>query len=296
MVAGRSLAMTPSFRRLRHVLRHPMLILGAYALRTLAAVGLSWNWAKLLGNANVMAYPKMDSELFAPGAAILLRTIAEQERSISKLAGIDLLLVIGLAIAGCVVTAFAFSAFAENQSSTESIRIRKSLPMAPKMLGISAIYWLSLVAVFLFAKLLYLTILTIIYPIVGERGTDIVILLLAFVVVAAGFIAFVVSDMARAVAVVSRRGPLAAVAYSISCLRRRWGKCLVAAACWTAPCLAGPPILEYILASAGLHGTSKTTTLFLMHQLVALMLCTLHLCWWSKAIDLAYPQLHQTRF
>jgi hypothetical protein len=278
--------MIRSCYHLRHVMSRPVLVLIVVALRLAAGVGLSWNWAKILGNASIMATPRKDLELFAPGAATFLRTVAEQEQAISRLATRDLPFVIGLAIIGCAVTAFAFDILSERQDLSISLRIRKSLHAVPKMLGISVVCWLILVAVFLFAKLLYLLIPLVIYPIAGERGADVAILLLAIVVLVASFVVFIASDLARAIAVVSNRGTLNAVAHSIVCLRQAWGKCLVGATCWTLPALAGPPIVEYFLSSTGPQGTYKTMTLILAHQLMVLTLCVLHLCWWSKAIEL----------
>ncbi len=278
--------MTASFYRLRHVSRHPTLIVVAYAVRLAAAFGLSWNWAKILGDGGVMAWPRKDSELFAPGAALLLRTIAEQEQSISRLAGFDLILVIGIAIVGCVLAAFAFDVLSTDRDASKSTPVCAPFRAVPAMLGISMSYWLSLIGVFVFAKLMYLLVPAIIYPIVGERGSDIAILLLAVIVAATSFFLFVVGDLARAIAVVYNRRPLDAVVLSIRCLRQQWAKCLLGAAYWAVPALSGPPIVEYYLASARVQWTHRTITLLLVHQLTALALCVLHLCWWSEAIEL----------
>ena len=278
--------MTPPFFRLRQVLRHPALIFGVYILRLLAAIGLSWNWAKILGTASVMAYPQKDAELFAPGAAILLRTIAEQEQAISRQVSCDLLFVIGLAVAGSAVSTVALCALTESQDPSESIRIRNALRMMPKTLAISVVYWLSLTALFFFAKTLYLLIPATVYPMLGERGSDIAIVLLAIVVLIVTFVAFVASDLARAIAVRSKRGSLDAIAHSISCLKRRLGKCLMGAVLWTAPAVLAPAIVECAFSSIGLQGSTRTMTLLLAHQLIILALCVFHLCWWSKAIEL----------
>ena len=286
MAAGCGYAMTPALCLLRQVLRHPALILGVYILRLLAAIGLTWNWAKMLGTDSVMAYPQKDSELFAPGAALLLRTIAEQEQAISRRLGCDLLLVIGLAVAGSAFSTVALCALTERQGSSEPIQIRNSLRMMPTTLAISVVYWLSLTAVFFFAKTLYLLIPATVYPMLGERGSDIAIVLLAIVVLVATFIAFVASDLARAIAVQSNRGTLDAIAHSINCLKGRLGKCLMGAAFWTAPAVVAPAIVEYTLASIGLHGATRTMALLLAHQLTILALCVFHLCWWSNAIEL----------
>lgn len=271
-----------------------MLILLLFTVRSIAAFGLSWSWAKTLAPASVMAYPKGDRELFEPGAAALIRIVAEQRHEISHLVCVDVCLGLAMMVVGAVLTTLVLTALASSPKSAWTLRARAALRATPSIIGITVAYWLFLAVVLYLARLVVRLIPAAIYPIAGEKGSDVAFLVLAAAIVGVAYVALVAVDLARAATVSVGLNLTESLSAAAACLKTQPRVCLVYAAGWIAPALVGPAILEFLLSHAHSMARGQLLLSTLIHQTAIGILCTLHLWWWLKAIDLVQVPKKQT--
>ncbi len=67
------------WREFKGVIRTRLLLVFlAYTFRSLTALALAWPLAQRLAPSNVMALPRADRELFAPGASVIVGVLTEQ--------------------------------------------------------------------------------------------------------------------------------------------------------------------------------------------------------------------------
>jgi len=126
----------------------------------------------------------------------------------------------------------------------------------------------------------------LVYAVGGEKGADVALLVLASMMLLAGFMVLVVSDLARAAAAKAELEFVDALLAAVECLKTQPRRCLLSAVGWIAPMIAGPPIVELCLSSIHSNARGQLLVLLIAHQVTILASCVLHLCWWSTAIDL----------
>ncbi len=267
-------------------IRRPRLVICAYALRLVVAVGMGLGWAKLLAPDWIMAQRRRDLELFAPGAAALLRVLAEQRSRSMQIVHHDALMAIGLVALGSIVTAIFFAALAGNAPTRWAEWQRRILRIAPRFIAIAIGCWLTTGCIVATANIAMFMIPTFVYPVVGELGTDLALcLLLAFMSIAI-VLTFIASDLTRALVVTKASSILDSTVHALACLNQCRVRCAAAAAVFVAPAIAGPPLLELCLPSAQSLGLVGLAAAALVRQVTIVALCALHIGWWLWALNL----------
>lgn len=282
--------MIPLLRCFYRAPRRSTLILFVFAFRSAIAIGISGSWARVLAPENVLALPKGDRELFAPGAAVLLRILFEQEHKLIRYVHIDLMLCVGLIVIGSAISATVLSGLVDFKETRGRNWILRSIRITPSIVVITISCWLFWAALLYFLRFMYPVIPALVYPIAGEKGSDFALVFFFALALFAGVLAVVVGALARAVAVKAELGPLKSLSFALCRLRAQFGKCVTGAAGWIALTIAGPATVEYCLPSADSLAPTQFIVTVLAHQVTVLGLCALHLCWWSFTLDLVQRQ------
>ena len=268
------------------VIRRPSLIGVAFLLRSVVSLELAWSGSRLLAPGWVMAQGGGDRELWAPGAGILLRVIAEQERGFVRLLRVDALIGLGLIVLGGLAAAIVLCGLVDEPKARPSRWVGHGIRRSPQIILITAASWLLMATTLVFAKLAAPVIPTFVYPIIGEIGADCALLLLSSVTLFTIFLTVIVSDLARGLATREDFGLLAALAGAIQCLSNERTRCIAGAAAFTLPAICAPPVLEWLLPSTTSASAFDLVVRVLVHQLMIVGLCILHLGWWKRALNL----------
>ncbi len=268
------------------VMRRPRLIVITFVLRSVVAIGLARSCSTLLAPEWVMAQRGGVRELWAPGAAILLRVMAERAQSLARLARTDALIGLALIVVGGVASAIVLCGLAEDPRARFSIWLRRGLRRSPRIVAIAVSGWLFSAVVLMVAKLAAPVIPTSVYPVAGELGADCALGLLILATLFAVFLAIVASDLARALVAREDLGFFAAMACALQCLIEARARCIVGAGAFILPAIFVAPLLELCLPSASSSGLLGLAIRVLAHQVAILSLCALHLGWWTRALNL----------
>jgi hypothetical protein len=265
--------------------RRPKLVIGAYALRLVVALGMGLGWAKLLAPDWIMAQKKGDLELFAPGAAALLRVLAEQRSRSVQIVRHDALIAISLVALGSILTAIFFDALAGNAPARWVQWQRRILRLAPRFIAIAIGCWLATGTIVATANIAMFMIPTFVYPVVGELGADLALCLLFAITSLAVALTFIVSDLTRALVIAEAGSVFNSTGRALTCLKQWRAKCAAAAAVFVAPAIAGPPLLEWCLPSVRSLGLVGLVAAALARQVTIVALCALHIGWWIWALN-----------
>jgi hypothetical protein len=268
------------------VIRRPSLVGVAFLLRSVVSLELAWSGSRLLAPSWVMAQRTGDRELWAPGATILLRVIAEQEQGFVRLLRVDALIGLGLIVLGGIAAAIVLCGLVDEPKARPSHWIGRGIRRSPQIVLITVAGWLLMATALVVAKLAAPVIPTFVYPTIGEIGADCALLLLSIVTLFTVFLTVIVSDLARALATREDFGLLAAFAGATQCLSNERTRCIAGAAAFTLPAICAPLVLEWWLPSTTSASAFGLVVRVLVHQLMILGLCILHLGWWQRALSL----------
>ena len=262
------------------------LVLLAYVLRGATALGLTWPLAKALAPPNVMALPRMDRELFSPGARVLLQTLAEQ--GFPRLPWLRWGWALGgvLLVIGAIGAAVLLSALA-NRAGAKPFAWRRAATRAlPTIVAISTFGWLTIVAVVWVARTTLPIVPAFIYPLLGEKGADAALVVVALGVAFVALLTFIITDLARAAAIAFEAGARTSLSIGMEVFGSHSGKCLAGAAAYLAAAVILPLGIEALLPKTSVSTSAILVAVTVIHQLTTFTLCALHLCWWSLALKI----------
>ena len=260
------------------------LVFLAYALRSVVALTLAWPLAHRLAPVNILALPRGDRELFAPGSRALIQTLAEQAPRLMKWWHWGWLWGSAVVFAGGVSAAFLLHALAQPPGTEVTVWLRKFRNALPAVLAVTIIQWLAFLGLITLGKTALPIVPAFVYPLFGEKGADAALLVLALAVAALAFLVFVIADLARAAAVAWPDGMQASLGLALQSFASRPQLCVaVAMGYFTASCVL-PVGAEWLLPKTLTASSLGLATTVLIHQLVVAALCALHLFWWHTTL------------
>lgn len=261
----------------REALSRPGLIGLVFVVRSSLAIAAAALWLGAFSPGWIMGLPQRDESLFEPGLATLLRLLSENGTEWSHLARVTLGGAAGALVVGAVLVTFVLHALAHRSKSWRALRA--TFASLPLQVLITACYAVCvLLAVFVTQRLSHV-LPALVYPLLGEKGADAMLLTLALVLVATLVGIRITCDLARIAAIQSNRGALLAVATALGSLRDRWRFWVGAYSCLTLPTLLLPILIEWWLPT---FGKSPRFGFWpaLVHQLTIVALSAFQLSWW----------------
>jgi hypothetical protein len=262
------------------------LVLFAYVLRGATALGLAWPVAKALAPRNVMALPRMDRELYAPGARVLLQTLTEQ--GFPRFPWLRWGWGLGsvLLFIGAIGAAVLLSALAKPAGAKPFAWWRAATRALPTITAISTFGSLTIIAVAWVARTALPIIPAFIYPLLGEKGADAALVAVAFGVAFVALLTFTITDLARAAAIAFETGARTSLSVGIEVFGNHSGKCLAGAAGYLVASFILPLGIEALLPKTSVSNSEMLVAVAVIHQLTVFILCALHLCWWSLSLKI----------
>jgi len=258
----------------------------AYSIRSVFSLALAACLAPRLAPVNVMALPRMDRELFAPGGRVLVQVLVEQ--SIRLLPWLRFGWTVGLiAVAvGALASAGIITALALPPSTSRSVWLRRAAQGLPTQLGIVLTGWIGFLAILSLSQWAYGIIPALVYRLLGEKGADIAIVIGVLVLAFSGVLGFALADLARAHNAQLQTGVRDSFAAAMSCLALRFRACMAGAFGYALLALFLPVLVERGLPQVSTLSPGKLVLTVFVHQGAVLGLCALHLGWWAMAIKL----------
>ena len=182
-------------------LRHPLLIGFLYTYRIAIAYMVTQPLVGTLTPPWIMAQPQHDRSLVAAGSEILFRLLIERHDALLNSLRSSACMLIVAQVGEIIVSSYVMQELFSKGASNRCRHQRTVLWQFGRQLFVVLGYWIAVVAAGYLMTLLLSLLPTLVFPWVGERGTDIVILgILLLVMVAAGALR-VLCDVLRALAI-----------------------------------------------------------------------------------------------
>jgi hypothetical protein len=268
-------------------IRRPFgLVLLAYALRSTTAIIVAFPLAQRLAPANVMALPLADRGLFAPGARVLAQTLAEQSARLSSLWHWGWLWGSAVLLASSLSTTLVLQGLACPPNTRVVVWLLKVREVLPTMLAITGLQWITFLALIALGRAVLPFVPSFVYPLFGEKGADVALMVIALVVATLALIALTISDLARAASILWASGVRASVSHAWLAFTNRSRLCLGGVLGYLAACCVLPICIEHLLPLTATATSLALVTIGLVHQLTVVALCALHLLWWLLSLTI----------
>lgn len=264
---------------LREALQHPGLLALLFVVRSFLAVATAWLMLDAFSPAWIMGLPRRDESLFEPGLALLLRLSGENRLQWSHFGAVGVGLAVSAAVVGAVTVAFVLFSIPYDPRPPPQRRLRYTIASVPRQLGIVSVYWLAVILAVYVVRQLSGVLPAMIYPWLGEKGADAMLLCLVALLAAAVIGLRIASDLVRVEAICSDQ-PVAVIgATALRDFRLRWRFWLGSYACFAIPSVAVPVMLELKFPTFA-HSAHFGLIPTLVHQGAVLATCLLQLSWW----------------
>ena len=264
---------------LRDALQRPGLLALLFIVRSFIAAMAAWLLVDAFSPAWVMGLPRGDESFFEPGLALLLRLCGENRQRWSHWGAVSIWIAVVAAAVGAVAVVFVLFSLQSNTRPPLRLTLRKTIGSVPRQLGIVSVYWLAVILAVYVVRQLSGVLPAMIYPWLGEKGADAMLLCLVTALVATVVGLRIACDLARVGATRSDQ-PVAVIgATAIRVLCGRWRFWLGTYACFAIPSVALPVVIEFWIptfANSAHFGLLPT----LIHQGAVLVICLLQLSWW----------------
>jgi uncharacterized membrane protein len=264
---------------LRDALQHPGLLALLFIVRSFIAVTAAWLLMDAFSPAWVMGLPRRDESIFEPGLALLLRLCSENRQQWSHWGAVSIWIAVVAAVVGAVAVVFVLFSLQFDTRQPLRLTLRKTIHSVPRQLGIVSVYWLAVILTVYVVRQLSGFLPAMIYPWLGEKGADAMLLCLVAVLAATVVGLRIACDLARVGATRSDQPVAAISATAMRALCSRWRFWLGTYACFAIPSVALPVVIE-IWIPTFTHSTRFGLVPTLVHQGAVLVTCLLQLSWW----------------
>jgi len=264
---------------LRDALQHPGLLALLFIVRSFIAVTATWLLIDAFSPAWVMGLPRKDESFFEPGLALLLRLCSENRQQWSHWGAGSIWIAVVAAALGAVAVVFVLFSLQFNTRPPLRLTLRKTIDSVPRQLSIVSVYWLAVILAIYAVRQLSGVLPAMIYPWLGEKGADAMLLCLVAVLAATVVGLRIACDLARVGATRSDQPVAAISATAMRALCSRWRFWLGTYACFAIPSVALPVAIESwtpTFAHSAHFGLLPT----LVHKGAVLVICLLQLSWW----------------
>lgn len=248
-------------------------------VRSLTAVTAAWLLIDVFSPAWVMGLPRQDENFFEPGLALLLRLFSENRQQWSHWATVGIWIAVVTAAVGAVAVTFILFSLRFDSRPPLRLNLRRTVGNTPRQLGIVSVYWLAVILAVFVARRLAGVLPALIYPWLGEKGADAVLICLVAALAATLVAMRITCDLARVGATRSEQPIVVVGAMALRDLLSRWRFWLGTYLCFAIPNVAVPIVIEiWVPTFAGSSHFGLQSTL--VHQGAVLVTCILQLSWW----------------
>jgi hypothetical protein len=244
---------------------------------TFAALG-ALLWVGAFSPAWLMGLPNKDASLLQPGLLLILRIFAENRQQWLDRARASAWLALGAVIAGTLLTLIILLALKRTSEPSRPRLLPTFDSIARQLVTVGASWVLVLFASYMAQKLVRL-LPPLVYQLLGEKGADGALVVVALLLVSTILLVRVACDLTRAALVRSEQPIAAVVTVAIRELRSRWRFWVGSYVCLVLPMLGLPLLAQasFPFLAEGVHFSLGRT---LAHQGVVLASCVLQLAWW----------------
>jgi hypothetical protein len=264
---------------LRTALQHPGLLALLFTVRSFIAVTAAWLLVGAFSPAWVMGLPRKDESFFEPGLALLLRLCSENREQWSHWGAVSICIAVAAAIAAAISVVFVLFSIPSDTRPPLRRTLRNTIDSVPRQLGIVSVYWLAVILAVYVVRELAGVFPAMIYPWLGEKGADAMLLCLVAALAATVVGLRIACDLAR-VGAIGTDKPVAVIgATAMRTLRSHWRFWLGTYMCFAIPSVAVPVAIEFWLPTFT-HSAHFGLLPTLVHQVAVLVTCLLQLSWW----------------